>query len=311
MMLILNIIPALTHNADIMTYLRLAQLFLIIIFCQLLIRINIVNYTAYIYVIAWGSLILLIVEILFVGDSGFRDYFGLWVARYRGVIGDFNFSAFLLCGIAIISLIKAKPLLATICLLVSLFTFSRGATLAVLVAFMFWLLHKEFNKVCKLATIIALLGVLCYPFVIYLSYKLLNEEQLLLLNSFSSSRLMYHIGYTQLGLDNLVFGTGYFNSNEEFERYAPAIYSYDVILEQHNIFIQVFSEFGLVGLVLFGIFLNQIRKKSFKCGPGCTALFIFVITCLMFLNGLNEFAFWLSVAFIISYERSLSYYRKK
>ena len=106
-----------------------------------------------------------------------------------------------------------------------------------------------------------------------------------------------------MGFDQL-FGVGYFNGWDRYEEYMQKFMHIDTgrdrqINEQHNIFIRVFSEFGIL---LYPLWCWHILKIYWQEHTELIPLILFSTLLLAFslLNGMHEFILYLSYAWIIS-----------
>lgn len=134
---------------------------------------------------------------------------------------------------------------------------SRGAQLALVVQLIFLNYRQVFKP--KIIVSLFLSFVLIWVF--------LPDEQKQRFESLgedgtSRQRLLYWENGVEMMLDNPVIGVGYFNFAPYFERYYPE----DVILKgaelPHNIFIQVGTDAGFVGLTVFLMIICVILRAS-------------------------------------------------
>jgi len=134
---------------------------------------------------------------------------------------------------------------------------SRGAQIALIVQ----IILMNHRSIFKPKIIISSLVVL------FLIWNFLPEQQKQRFENMgqdqtSQQRMLYWENGIDMVLDNPILGVGYFNFAPYFERFYPE----DILLRQaelpHNIFIQVATDAGFVGLL---IFLFIILYAFFKC----------------------------------------------
>src|SRR5690606_21240937 len=73
--------------------------------------------------------------------------------------------------------------------------------------------------------------------------------------------------------------------------------------EQHNIFIQVFSEFGPFCYVFFCFQLHLLFRKI--ANVEVKTMFISLLFGYLFLNGLNDYILYLLIGFILRSEKEV------
>lgn len=71
------------------------------------------------------------------------------------------------------------------------------------------------------------------------------------------------------------------------------------IFEQHNLFLQIFSEFGAIGYMFFIIFIILIAKKARKISINLYGLFVAFLSATLFLNAFSIFIFYFIIAFVL------------
>lgn len=96
----------------------------------------------------------------------------------------------------------------------------------------------------------------------------------------SKQRLLYWENGIEMIQDNPVLGVGYFNFAPYFERYYPE----DVLLGRaelpHNIFIQIGTDTGVLGLMVFsGLLLVSLRLGWRFTAQGCEARQVLIGRC--------------------------------
>ncbi|MHA7808366.1 MAG: O-antigen ligase family protein [Marinobacter adhaerens] len=138
----------------------------------------------------------------------------------------------------------------------------------------------------------------------------------------SKQRLLYWENGVDMIENNPVFGVGYFNFAPYFERYYPE----DVILRQaelpHNIFIQVGTDVGLLGLTVFLLFIFYSMKISASFSRKCNIykkniLGLYFNTSLVGFLVAGQFVtvtyypfLWIHLAFVVALNNVLNSSRK-
>ena len=134
---------------------------------------------------------------------------------------------------------------------------SRGAQLALIVQIIILNYRRILNPKVLVAAIMAL----------FIVWALIPEEQKQRFSSIgddrtSQQRLLYWENGIEMISDNPVLGIGYFNFPRYFERYYPEDKLFEYAELPHNIFIQVGTDTGLLGLSVFLIFIAFLFKKA-------------------------------------------------
>ncbi len=113
-----------------------------------------------------------------------------------------------------------------------------------------------------------------------------------------------------MGIDHPL-GVGYFQGPKYIANYQKVEISelngeqklHVLPLQQHSIFVQIFSEFGLLGYLIFAIQLWKLFKTSLKNREyEIAAGFVSVLAGFSLLNGLSEMALFLFIGVIMSYD---------
>ncbi len=289
---------------DISGVLRLGQVFCLIAFASMAKNwISIDGLHRFARVMLYLGFILLLHEYFFLGSIIGKTIFGFEIYRYNGPVGESNYSALLFAFTSLIFILKKDWLHFVITLGCIYLCVSRTALLMIL--FFAVLLLLKFLIKDKLRILLKGFAlILCStPLAIWMAFKLAPLEYLQVLERFSSGRIFLFIPYVDMGLDQL-FGVGYFNGWDRYEEYMQRFMHIDTgrdrqINEQHNIFIQVFSEFGLI---LYPLWCWQILKVYWQENRDIIPLILFstLLVAFSFLNGMNEFILYLSYAWIIS-----------
>ena len=300
-MLFINLIPTLYFNNS-ASYIRLTQLFFILFFSIYMIKhLDLNDYSRIFKTIIFLSPIFFLLEFITIGDAGTRDFFGISLTRLTGITGEFNFTAGLLSGICLFFMIGKRYPLAIFAALQIFATAGRGAFLPLVIFTGLVIVKRLFNRGLALTISFFLLMLMfLYPLFLLKIHHLLDFDTAVKINFYSSLRYQLHLGYAQIGLE-YPLGVGYFNGVKTLPEYTDLFgwRPQENILEQHNLFLQVFSEFGWIGYGLFIIFLLSIVRYAYFISDRILFGFVSFLSMFLFLNGLHEFIFWAYISFIV------------
>jgi hypothetical protein len=297
-MALLNIPSLARQAAPASCYLRLLQLVLIVSFSRYLVSSSALRASAFLkgVVALYGAS--LVLEAVLVGAAGVRDLFGVWVVRYRGGMGDGNFSALLLGTVALLLFNRRERVWGGVALLLMLPMSSRGVLAAfglVLVLFGIGRLSREvFRAAAGCCVFFCFLSPL-----LFLAEGALTPRAMDRLNWVTSGRSQFYAAYARLGMDHPLGGMGYFNARRHVAGYMHPYFQPPDIQEQHSLYLQLFSDFGVLGYGLFAVFLWEVFRRSASAGVEWVLLWVFVLTGLLFLNGLHEWSFWVAAASVV------------
>ena len=247
----------------------------------------------------------LLLSILYITFDFFQDnfiqtskkVFGLKLSkRYLGIIGEPNFSALLTGVLALISFEIRKHLLSFLLIITYLPTSSR-TILAMVITYIFLKLIYHLSKnSLKYLPIPFILFIFLSPLTFPMISEQLNREQKLKLNQVSSERFHLQTAYAKMFFDK-PFGTGYMQGRKHLKPKEEK-YGFYKDLDQHNIYLQILTEFGFFGFIFYALFIY----RTFQIIPNDAYPFaISFFTCFYFINGLNEVIFWISIGFILNY----------
>lgn len=285
---------------------RLTQVFLLVCFanyCSQFLNLN--NVKRILISVAGLSVFVFILELIFLNPINTRSWLGY---DQRGfLVGEPNFSALLYFCCMLLALNQRLKSLFIIFLVLGLLTYSRSFIISSIFYFGVLGLGVVWSKV---AINRFMLGVLVsYPGLVYLSYKF-SSNSLKTASLKYSPRYYLHEVYVLLGLDS-IWGSGFQNGYNYYiskiDDFAPyLVESFGLKpwgvhkLEQHSIFIQTFSEFGIVGYVVFCFFLFKflelIQKRSIEYG----AIFVSGLVFCLFLNCYNEVVIYLVMGYFLN-----------
>lgn len=193
-------------------------------------------------------------------------------------------------AISMIILASQKRIFATLAFLVMLLTFSKSAILAIACAHL-----AQTTKLKYFLLSLAFLTVLVLAFL-----KSLPESQVASI----AERLVLSQAALDISLKNPFFGVGSSNFISELAKLNLTSLSEVRLLQPvHNVFLLILAEEGIVGLLLFTIFLLIVLKSSRS--PVKIALFVAILIFASvdhFFWTLNQgkLLFWLATSFILS-----------
>ena len=297
------------YNESIFSFLRLCQLVTLQFFSMYLVLVfakyDCLKICKFILLLAT---IVFAFEIAFFDNSGFRNFFGLQLPRYRGIIGEYNFTALLLTGIGFLFYNNKRYFLFFVSFSSILLTANRSFIGALFLFFLFIITLRINKRVAFGFGYICFYLMLLYPFIILIVDNVLDLNYKILIDNFSSLRYQLHVAYAYMGFDNFGFGAGYFNGknlilDSKFLLRIGALYYNNFALEQHNLFLQVFSEFGIIGYSCFCLFMMTIVNKA-KNTDRLFFAFISFLFCCLFVNALHEIVIYIYIAYIIYREKN-------
>ncbi len=237
---------------------------------------------------------------------------GFSLPRFHGVVGETNFTAFLLLGTCLM-LCYWKDWWFSLCAFFA--GFLTGSRMFLLGTFVFVFLSifqkLKFNK--RYFYFLAILSLFLSPVFYFLIEKYSSGDFYYMLNKdISSHRMEIYGAYSELFMDN-PFGVGYFQGRERMYPYYENFFAkLDEIHgmnlwhsgkhseEQHSHFVQVLTEFGFLGYITFFWFVARVLNDAFS--PKNQRIFLVVLplmTCFMFLNLFHEVMFYMMFAFIV------------
>ena len=178
---------------------------------------------------------------------------------------------------------------------------SRGGFLAAIVFVLLYSGNKILPKITKGLSYLLFLFVLSFPFWLYFLLKFLPLNYLIIVNRISANRIYLWQAYLKMFVDHPL-GVGYFKGSINSLSYKlQSVHLTNGILlypnsEQHNIYLQILTEFGCWGYFLF----SYLLCKLFKQGQNGRNLLISLMIIMLFLNFTNEFVFYLVLGYIFS-----------
>ena len=284
--------------------LRLCQFFLILMFFNYIsFNIDLEVIKNILTTIAILTLVFFTAELTLSDQIGHILIKGLKIPHYSFLVGEANFSGVLFLGLFLVSFLVKERKFAALFFVFSLLTFSRAVFLSVVVFIVLAVLNKISKSLLKDMCTVLLVLLLSYPFLSVLSNKFLPPE-LSMKVAEMSPRYYLHGVYSFEGMKS-VLGEGYFQSKHKIDDWAleyeskflwMAQWKHRESAEQHSLQVQVISDFGLVGYLLFSIFIVLAFKVVWNNGPYYAISFLTLLINFSFLNALNEWIFYFFLA---------------
>ncbi|OOR05101.1 polysaccharide polymerase [Bacillus cereus] len=193
-----------------------------------------------------------------------------------------------------------------LCVTTSLLTFSRGGILAIVLVILVYICMSSFAKKVKIIMGLVLFGVVIFSFS--LSNVVMGGELDDILNKrisdFShdngSGRFTLWEAAFKYFLSNPYIGIGAFNFSNYYE------YQFNAKLYVHNTFLEILSESGIIGFLLYGAFLCILMVKLtkynlFREKPYLLLTMIAFLFQMMSLSLIINEAFFLFLAVVVKY----------
>jgi len=312
LMVVLNFVPMMQFGFSFGHVGRLGQLFLIVVFMSFVsINFEKENFRK----LATGLLILSLIfffsELLFTEPKHLFEKFNLNIPRYHFILGEVNFSGALFAGMFYLTFSQRMKWVSFGFLLLSLMTLSRGVMFAYIIWLAIWCISKFSKPFFKSVFNLGIGLFLLYP-VVMVGLNSFMPIEINKKMTRVTPRYYLHSIYTIKGIEK-PFGAGYFKSRalvkdylKEFEEKYPWMFEGYDLAEQHSIQVQVFSDFGVIGYLLFSWFIFSLSRMIYSLGEEFSVAFISLLVNFSFINGLNEWILWTSLGFYLSF-----YYSKQ
>lgn len=227
---------------------------------------------------------------------------GIRVSRLEGIVGESNYSG-LLCAIVTASIwVRRRSWWCALGLVTVLLTSSRVALIVLVLAATIGLFVKLPQRLGRRLLQVFLLLLLSYPFILFGTEHLTTIEQQRWINQIYSARFSIHLSYLAMFFEH-PFGVGYFHGPELFAQYAGlgsklmlSGHTYPIdhapVYQQHGLFIQVLSEFGVLGYIVFSYFLWKLLENALMRSMGTAFLLVTSMCGFVSLNVLGDFTFF-------------------
>lgn len=229
--------------------------------------------------------------------------------RVSGIIGEPNFSAFSMILPWVIFYRNKKYLFLIVTTLLAVATQSRGVYVFFVLFLMLELINLASERARKTSAIALISVIILSPFILSLfnQNSLFNEKRKSMIDRNASSRLILSQYYTQIGSEQ-PFGVGLDNAYEFYKKNGDSfrkktkkeLKTWVETNEQHSLFSQVYSEFGVVVysiLILITIYYSirviEIQKIILHTH------IISILSPLMFINGLYELTLYLAIGYTV------------
>lgn len=167
------------------------------------------------------------------------------------LINEFKF---LQSGIALKKLVNVLGIPALV------LTFSKSGILA-LVGYLFYKFFFGNTKLTKRAYFLFFIGSLLFTLILFISSSNLIKRGALFSESINT-RIILTSRSKEIIYKNFWFGVGANNFILELSKKPPVIKSVLFLQPVHNIYLLVFSEWGVVGLIFFVVMVIKIFRKA-------------------------------------------------
>lgn len=292
-------------NSQSISLLRSLQLLSLFFFTQFLVdSFNQKKWKLTSVLIGFFSLTYYCIEIIFTAPLGGRSF--LIIERYLHLVGEPNYSAFFFTCFFAISLLNRQELMMVFWFILTLLTFSRTPLLFYTCFVLLYSLVYFFrNNVGTLLKIVLVL-IFLQPLSMYLLYKYSSPG---FLNKLETVTTRFYIQpiYFKVFVDNPL-GVGLSKGYENFPRYLNEERDYLVSKvglkrvdknEQHSTYVQILTELGIVGYLLFCLFLYQVTMAALKNSRLKAITFVSILPMMFALNTLNEVGFYYVLSVVL------------
>jgi hypothetical protein len=241
--------------------------------------------------------ILLALEVKFVGPQNVREVgFASFLPRYSGPRGDANFTALACCGLGVLAATRRFWLTSLAMMVLSMPSMSRGALVGVMAAIGISFVMRIRSGITRWIVVAMLLAPFAYPVLPWYCDNYLSRSEFDRLNETSSNRLLFQVGYFHMGLERPIFGHGFFQSQGDIIENLPYKVEWESEpLEQHSLYLQVWSDFGLVAFGLFAVFFWYLATTATRTRPSAVPCLAYIAYSMLFLNGLTDWTVWLLI----------------
>lgn len=304
----INLIPFLA-NPSLHYFFRLTQLLGIYLlgFCFIS-RITRENLLGFVRLVELLTIILILCQLLFGEPLWTREVFDFNIIRLGGIIGEPNYSAALMFGVMAINIYYKEYRRALLDLALLITTLSRTALVVVFLYALLCFVTVIFRKKLVGYFITFCLGLLLfYPYLLSPFNQMVDIDIRNKLNNITASRLIIASSYAERARLSF-FGAGYFQFDN---RIVPEMMSKNVrqlyniwsnkekLKEQHSMIIQVFTDFGVFGHLIFSVFILLIDRKAKSVSSIIQLTWFCIVMLFSFINGMNEIIIYFWASFII------------
>ena len=300
-MIFLNMVLGI-YLKDWMTLIRLGQLTCMLGFsyfiCDWINEERLLLVCRYMIII---SCITFILEIFFKGAVSAKHIaFNFYLPRFEGPMGESNFTAIIFAVCSMVFFHYKKWMFSGLSFILIVLCASRTSAIMVLLFIIFNLMFLKRRDYLRYVAGVMFFFMLISPFMIWLIERYADLPIRSALERASAGRYYLQVAYVDMGIKNIL-GVGYFNGWNQFMEYlTPYLPIVDSIRthqnnEQHSIFIQVFSEFGVIGYLFFIWQILNVCKMIMKQNAELLFLISVVFFGYCFLNGLSDFILYLVI----------------
>ena len=286
-MFIVSIIISM-YMSSLDSFVRSFQFLLLVSFFDFVLRnITIEKIKLYIYSPAIVALIVLIYDLV-VGNfiPASKNLFGFDITRrYWGVTNEPNFSAAALGILFLLCMHLNKKKLATVYLLLCIPTMSRNIIIMLVVFTFFSFVYRYLAQFLRGLSFAFVIFSILLPMTIGYIDDQIQDRPLLQykLSILTSERNDLYARYRYMFLENPM-GVGLMNG-KKLLAIPNKKYSFYKHLEQHNLFVQILTEFGIVGFILWAFFITKMILISTRIN---LVYLMSILSLYVFMNGIFD-----------------------
>ena len=295
------------------SFVRIVQLFMMICFSNMIINSISRDQLQYFFKFSlFISFIHIIVSVVFFDISMVAKipFVDLKIPMIMGIIGEPNYSGLFLLGTTFYFLFEKNYYFALFATILLMTTANRAGIITLL----FFFLYKLFTRIVSsklfdriiLSSILSI--IILYPLILSFSFLGLNNQMKTSLHRITNGRYLIHGVYLKV-LKKNPLGVGYFNGEKYFKKYhqSPNDSVFDIKdveipdrdYQQHSTILQVLTEFGYIGYIIFSVILALLYSKLAKIGSEFTKYFIFLMIPTTQLNVMSEVIIYIFIAISI------------
>lgn len=283
------------------SFIRLIQVFLMIGFGEYLLEhFQLEDFLRFEKALLVCALIYLIGEYMWQGFIPGKEFIPGWhIQRLEGIVGESNYSG-LLCAVVTISLWLHRPSYWSIVGFVAVaMTGSRVGVVVFVIGHLWPVIKRIPTRAAQCIYRGMLVLIILYPLLLTGLERALELPQQQQVNRVYNGRFIIHMSYLEMFKSNW-WGVGFFRGTEQFKNYATVgskliesgfVYPIDhePNFQQHGIMIQILTEFGAPGYILWAIFLWKLFRKALASSMAASHGLICYLLGALTLNVLSDF----------------------
>ncbi|MDF2235888.1 O-antigen ligase family protein [Albimonas sp. CAU 1670] len=244
-------------------------------------------------------------------SGGLLPDLGIEVPRFMGTMGGSGFSGTMTGALAFLCMVEKRRKAAWILFFMTILMVSRGPFVALVLAAAFHVFRRY--SVVRIVAFTVPIVAAAFPLMIWALKESLSPYEVLYLIQVSTFRFLHYMTFLNFGLENPLFGVGYGNY---YDNYASVWYTdvvqqwghfrnQNLIKEAHNFMLDIMGEMGFVGWILAAIQLLMVAWRALWTSYRYGGLFLYVTICFLFLSGLSNWTWWLTVGIVMSHSAAL------